>query len=194
MEQKKAYKNVLMIVTMLVFLFSWCSVVYATVDHEHMPGDWKNEEKATCKKEGLQKKYCSVCGKVCAEKIIEKLEHKFGKWVTVKGSVWNAPIVKTRICSGCFTEETKNVYAWVWVKPVVIILAILGGLIGAIVILMNQRGIQIASENIKKFCRYGIKDIKYRPKDNESGEDILGRRGSGNKNNKDDDIFNNYHQ
>ena len=29
MEQKKAYKNVLMIVTMLVFLFSWCSVVHA---------------------------------------------------------------------------------------------------------------------------------------------------------------------
>ena len=29
MEQKKAYKNILMLVAMLVFLFSWCSIAHA---------------------------------------------------------------------------------------------------------------------------------------------------------------------
>ena len=55
-KRKETYIKIFTVLAMLVFLFSWCSVVYATVDHEHMPGDWKNEEKATCKKEGLQKK------------------------------------------------------------------------------------------------------------------------------------------
>lgn len=56
MEQKKAYKNILMILAMLVFLFSWCSVVHAeeNVLLKDMPieelggsldGEWEKEIK-----------------------------------------------------------------------------------------------------------------------------------------------------
>ena len=47
MEQKKAYKNVLMIVTMLVFLFSWCSVVHAE-DESVLLKDMHMEDSNEC--------------------------------------------------------------------------------------------------------------------------------------------------
>lgn len=184
---------------------------------EHEPGDWEVEAEATCEKAGKKVKHCKVCKEVCEEKTLDKLEHEpgdweveteatcwsegeesvyckyCGEWVTVEGSVWNAPIVKTRICSGCFSEETKKVYAWVWVKPVVTLLVILGVLVGIIVILMRQKGIQITVANIKEFCRNGIRDIKDRSKDEASGDDIFGGTKKNEKKDK-DDIFNRYHK
>lgn len=150
--------------------------------------EWFVQEEPTCTYEGTQVKRCVYCGETIKVEKIPKTKHKFGEWVTVEGSVWNAPIVKTRICSGCFSEETKKVYAWVWVKPVVTLLVILGVLVGIIVILMRQKGIQITVANIKEFCRNGIRDIKDRSKDEESGDDIFGGTKKNEKKDK-DDIF-----
>ena len=136
--------------------------------------EWFVQQEPTCTYEGTKVKRCVYCGETIKVEKIPKTKHKFGEWVTVEGSVWNAPIVKTRICSGCFSEETKKVYAWVWVKPVVTLLVILGVLVGIIVILMRQKGIQITVANIKEFCRNGIRDIKDRSKDEASGDDIFG--------------------
>ena len=150
--------------------------------------EWFVQEEPTCTYEGTQVKRCVYCGETIKVEKIPKTKHKFGEWVTVEGSVWNAPIVKTRICSGCFSEETKKVYAWVWVKPVVTLLVILGVLVGIIVILMRQKGIQITVANIKEFCRNGIRDIKDRSKDEASGDDIFGGTKKNEKKDK-DDIF-----
>ena len=150
--------------------------------------EWFVQQEPTCTYEGTKVKRCVYCGETIKVEKIPKTKHKFGEWVTVEGSVWNAPIVKTRICSGCFSEETKKVYAWVWVKPVVTLLVILGVLVGIIVILMRQKGIQITVANIKEFCRNGIRDIKDRSKDEASGDDIFGGTKKNEKKDK-DDIF-----
>ena len=150
--------------------------------------EWFVQQEPTCTYEGTKVKRCVYCGETIKVEKIPKTKHKFGEWVTVEGSVWNAPIVKTRICSGCFSEETKKVYAWVWVKSVVTLLVILGVLVGIIVILMRQKGIQITVANIKEFCRNGIRDIKDRSKDEASGDDIFGGTKKNEKKDK-DDIF-----
>ena len=150
--------------------------------------EWFVQQEPTCTYEGTKVKRCIYCGETVKVEKIPKTKHKFGKWVTVEGSVWNAPIVKTRICSGCFTEETKTVYAWVWVKPVVTILVILGVLLGIIVMLMRQKGIPVTIGNIKEFCRNGIRDIKQRQKNEEPGDDIFGGTDRNEKKDK-DDIF-----
>ena len=70
----------------------------------------------------------------------------------------------------------------------VTLLVILGVLVGIIVILMRQKGIQITVANIKEFCRNGIRDIKDRSKDEASGDDIFGGTKKNEKKDK-DDIF-----
>ena len=62
-------------------------------------------------------------------------------------------------------------------KPVVTLLVILGVLVGIIVILMRQKGIQITVANIKD-----------RSKDEASGDDIFGGTKKNEKKDK-DDIF-----
>lgn len=154
--------------------------------------EWFVQQEPSCTYEGTRVKRCIYCGETVKVEKIPKTKHKFGKWVTVEGSVWNSPIVKTRICSSCFSEETKNVYAWVWVKPVVIILVFLIVLFGVTAFLMSQKGIQLTAANIKEFFRNGIRNIKYRSKDEEFGDDIFGRteRNGKKKEEKDkDDIF-----
>ena len=77
-------------------------------------------------------------------------------------------------------------------KPVVTLLVILGVLIGVIVALMRQKGIQITAANIKEFVRDGIRSIKYRSKNDDSDDDIFG--GKENMKKDKDDIFNNHHK
>ena len=154
--------------------------------------EWFVQQEPSCTYEGTRVKRCIYCGETVKVEKIPKTKHKFGKWVTVEGSVWNAPIVKIRICSSCFSEETKNVYAWVWVKPVVIILVFLAVLFGVTAFLMSQKGIQLTAANIKEFFRNGIRNIKYRSKDEEFGDDIFGRRERNGKKKEEkdkDDIF-----
>lgn len=161
------------------------------VEHK-VEEEWFVQQEPSCTYEGTRVKRCVYCGETVKVEKIPKTKHKFGKWVTVEGSVWNAPIVKTRICSSCFSEETKNVYTWIWVKPVVTILVFLAVLFGVTAFLMRQKGIQLTAANIKEFFRNGIRNIKYRSKDEESGDDIFcgTERNGKKKEEKDkDDIF-----
>lgn len=159
---------------------------------DHEPGDWTVEQEPTCTYEGTQTKYCKYCGETVEVQKIPKLKHKFGKWVTSEGSVWNGPIVKTRICSNCYMEETKNVYAWIWVKPVVIILVILGAAVIVLGVLLKQKGMAFTFENIKILFNESSDNLKNRKKENESDSDVFGGNQSGRKqkDKDDDDIFN----
>ena len=156
------------------------------------------EQEPTCTYEGTQIKCCQYCGETVEVQKIPKLKHKFGEWVTTEGSVWNGPIVKTRICSNCYIEETKNVYTWIWVKPVVIILVILGTAAIVLGVLLNQKGMAFNLENIKTLFKGSADNLKSRQKEKESDSDsdiFGGSSGRGKRREKDkedDDIFNSH--
>ncbi|MDO4602254.1 MAG: NPCBM/NEW2 domain-containing protein [Eubacteriales bacterium] len=166
-------------------------------DHEPEE-EWTVEQEPTCTYEGTQIKCCQYCGETVEVQKIPKLKHKFGEWVTTEGSVWNGPIVKTRICSNCYIEETKNVYTWIWVKPVVIILVILGTAAIVLGVLLNQKGMAFNLENIKTLLKGSADNLKSRQKENESESDSdifgesSGRGKRREKDKEDDDIFNSH--
>ena len=163
---------------------------------DHEPGEWTVDQEPTCTYEGTQTKYCQYCGEAVEVQKIPKLKHKFGEWVATEGSVWNGPIVKTRICSNCYMEETKNVYTWIWVKPVVIILVISGAAAVILGVLLNQKGMAFTPENIKTVLKGSVENLKNRQKENDSDFDVFGgSQSSGKRREKDkddDDIFNSH--
>ena len=62
---------------------------------EHKEEDeWFEQEAPTYTSEGTRIKRCIYCGETVKTEQIAQTEHEFGKWTTVEGSVWNAPIVK----------------------------------------------------------------------------------------------------
>lgn len=121
---------------------------------EHKEEDeWFEQEAPTCTSEGTRIKRCIYCGETVKTEQIAQTEHEFGKWTTVEGSVWNAPIVKKRTCNACDAEEIENIYEWVWVKPTVLILLFFGVLTGTTMFLIRRKGIQTISKNQRKFWR-----------------------------------------
>lgn len=165
-------------------------------DHEPQE-EWTVEQEPTCTYEGTQIKCCKYCGETLEVQKIPKLKHKYGKWVTTEGSVWNGPIVKTRICSSCYMEETKNVYMWIWVKPVVSILVILVAAVIVLGVILSQKGMTLTLENIKTVVKGGIDNLKNRQKGNDSDFDVFGgsqgiRKRRQPKDKDDDDIFNSH--
>ena len=121
---------------------------------EHKEEDeWFEQEAPTCTSEGTRIKRGIYCGETVKTEQIAQTEHEFGKWTTVEGSVWNAPIVKKRTCNACDAEEIENIYEWVWVKPTVLILLFFGVLTGTTMFLIRRKGIQTISKNQRKFWR-----------------------------------------
>ena len=123
--------------------------------HHKEEDEWFEQEAPTCTSEGTRIKRCVHCGETMKTEKIPQTEHEFGKWTTAEGSVWNAPIVKKRICNACDAEaeEVKNIYTWVWVKPAVLILLFFGVLTGTTMFLIKKKGIQTISKNQRKFRR-----------------------------------------
>lgn len=125
------------------------------LEHHKEEDEWFEQEAPTCTSEGTRIKRCVHCGETMKTEKIPQTEHEFGKWTTAEGSVWNAPIVKKRICNACDAEaeEVKNIYTWVWVKPAVLILLFFGVLTGTTMFLIKKKGIQTISKNQRKFRR-----------------------------------------
>lgn len=137
---------------------------------------------ATCTEPGVGEVYCANCGEFLENKPIPVLGHDFGKWTAVEGSIWDTPIIKERICSRCFLRESKKIYAWIWVKPLVIVLMILTGVFIIKAILkkypVNQQTWNKNLESVKDSLKEKIEDVKQKrekKKQNseEDFEDIL---------------------
>ncbi len=82
-----------------------------TLDHERGeedPGVVLKE--ATCTEEGELQFYCSVCGTLATEEI-DKLDHDFGDWVTVKEATFHKPGLEKRVCIRCGEEEEEEISA-----------------------------------------------------------------------------------
>lgn len=74
----------------------------------HRFGEWKVTVAATCTKDGVSRRICSICGAV-EEKSVPATGHKFGEWTTTKKPTCTESGISTRKCSVCGTEETMIV-------------------------------------------------------------------------------------
>lgn len=74
----------------------------------HRFGEWKVTVAATCTKDGVSRRICSICGAV-EEKPVPATGHKFGEWTTTKKPTCTESGISTRKCSVCSTEETMIV-------------------------------------------------------------------------------------
>lgn len=74
----------------------------------HRFGEWKVTVAATCTKDGVSRRICSICGAV-EEKSVPATGHKFGAWTVTKAATCTESGISTRKCSVCSTEETMIV-------------------------------------------------------------------------------------
>lgn len=74
----------------------------------HRFGEWKVTVAATCTKDGVSRRICSICGAV-EEKPVPATGHKFGAWTVTKAATCTESGISTRKCSVCGTEETMIV-------------------------------------------------------------------------------------
>lgn len=74
----------------------------------HRFGEWKVTVAATCTKDGVSRRICSICG-VVEEKPVPATGHKFSAWTTAKKPTCTESGISTRKCSVCSTEETMIV-------------------------------------------------------------------------------------
>lgn len=74
----------------------------------HRFGEWKVTVAATCTKDGVSRRICSICG-VVEEKPVPATGDKFSAWTTAKKPTCTESGISTRKCSVCSTEETMIV-------------------------------------------------------------------------------------
>lgn len=76
----------------------------------HRFGEWKVTVAATCTKDGVSRRICSICGAV-EEKPVPATGHNFGAWTTTKEPTCTETGTEKRTCSVCFKEETRVIAA-----------------------------------------------------------------------------------
>lgn len=76
----------------------------------HRFGEWKVTVAATCTKDGVSRRICSICGAV-EEKSVPAAGHKFGEWTTTKEPTCTETGTEKRTCSVCSKVETRVIAA-----------------------------------------------------------------------------------
>ena len=74
----------------------------------HRFGEWQLTVAATCTKDGVSRRICSICGAV-EEKPVPATGHEFSAWTVTKAATCTESGISTRKCSVCGTEETMIV-------------------------------------------------------------------------------------
>ena len=76
----------------------------------HRFGEWKVTVAATCTKDGVSRRICSICGAV-EEKSVPAAGHNFGAWTVTKAATCTETGTEKRTCSVCFKVETRVIAA-----------------------------------------------------------------------------------
>lgn len=76
----------------------------------HRFGEWKVTVAATCTKDGVSRRICSICGAVEVQ-TLPATGHKFGEWTTTKEPTCTETGTEKRTCSVCSKEETRVIAA-----------------------------------------------------------------------------------
>lgn len=74
----------------------------------HRFGEWQVTVAATCTRDGVSRRICSICG-VVEEKPVPATGHKFSAWTVTKAATCTESGISTCKCSVCGTEETMIV-------------------------------------------------------------------------------------
>lgn len=76
----------------------------------HRFGEWQVTVAATCTKDGVSRRICSICGAV-EEKSVPATGHNFGAWTVTKAATCTEDGSRTRTCSVCGAVETETIKA-----------------------------------------------------------------------------------
>lgn len=76
----------------------------------HRFGEWQVTVAATCTKDGVSRRICSICGAV-EEKSVPATGHNFGAWTVTKAATCTETGTEKRTCSVCSKEETRVIAA-----------------------------------------------------------------------------------
>lgn len=76
----------------------------------HRFGEWQVTVAATCTKDGVSRRICSICGAV-EEKSVPTTGHKFGPWNVTAAATCTEDGSRTRTCSVCGAVETETIKA-----------------------------------------------------------------------------------
>ena len=76
----------------------------------HRFGEWKVTVAATCTKDGVSRRICSICGAVEVQ-TLPATGHKFGEWTTTKEPTCTETGTEKRTCSVCGAVETETIKA-----------------------------------------------------------------------------------
>ena len=76
----------------------------------HRFGEWQVTVAATCTKDGVSRRICSICGAV-EEKSVPAPGHNFGAWTVTKAATCTETGTEKRTCSVCSKEETRVIAA-----------------------------------------------------------------------------------
>lgn len=76
----------------------------------HRFGEWKVTVAATCTKDGVSRRICSICGAV-EEKPVPATGHKFSAWTVTKAATCTETGTEKRTCSVCSKVETRVIAA-----------------------------------------------------------------------------------
>lgn len=76
----------------------------------HRFGEWQVTVAATCTKDGVSRRICSICGAV-EEKSVPAPGHTFGAWTTTKKPTCTETGTEKRTCSVCDKVETRVIAA-----------------------------------------------------------------------------------
>lgn len=76
----------------------------------HRFGEWQVTVAATCTKDGVSRRICSICGAV-EEKSVPAAGHNFGAWTVTKAATCTETGTEKRICTVCSKEETRVIAA-----------------------------------------------------------------------------------
>ncbi|SCI28826.1 Uncharacterized protein involved in cytokinesis%2C contains TGc (transglutaminase/protease-like) domain [uncultured Eubacterium sp.] len=75
---------------------------------EHTPGEWEITQ-PTCKKYGLKRRDCTVCGESLDLEVLEKLDHAWDRGVITKEATETEEGVKTYTCKTCGETKTESI-------------------------------------------------------------------------------------
>ena len=75
---------------------------------EHTPGEWEITQ-PTCKKYGLKRRDCTVCGESLDLEVLEKLDHAWDRGVITKEVTETEEGVKTYTCKTCGETKTESI-------------------------------------------------------------------------------------
>lgn len=76
----------------------------------HRFGEWQVTVAATCTKDGVSRRICSICGAV-EEKSVPATGHNFGAWTVTKAATCTETGTEKRTCSVCSKVETRVIAA-----------------------------------------------------------------------------------